>query len=100
MLLIVCRPIVIKNQYFRLIKQLAPFVLNKKSLGIAIRQLRVQLELSQEELADKCGLHRTYIGSVERGERNIAIDNVIKLSIALNCRVSDIILLAENMDEF
>jgi len=73
--------------------------LNKKNLGIAIRLLRVQLELSQEELADKCGLHRTYIGSVERGERNIAIDNVIKLSAALNCRVSDIILLAENMDE-
>lgn len=76
-----------------------PFVLNKKNLGIAIRQLRVQLELSQEELADKCGLHRTYIGSVERGERNIAIDNVIKLSSALDCRVSDIILMAENMEE-
>jgi transcriptional regulator with XRE-family HTH domain len=73
--------------------------LNKTNLGIAIRQLRVQLEFSQEELADKCGLHRTYIGSVERGERNIAIDNVIKLSVALNCRVSDIILLAESMDE-
>jgi transcriptional regulator with XRE-family HTH domain len=73
--------------------------LNKKNLGIAIRQLRVQFELSQEELADKCGLHRTYIGSVERGERNIAIDNVIKLSSALDCRVSDIILMAENMEE-
>lgn len=75
------------------------FAVNKKNLGIAIRQLRVHLELSQEELADKCGLHRTYIGSVERGERNIAIDNVIKLSVALNCSVSDIILLAENMGE-
>lgn len=74
--------------------------MNKKNLGIAIRQLRVQLELSQEELADKCGLHRTYIGSVERGERNIAINNVIKLASVLDCRVSDIILLAENMDEF
>lgn len=73
--------------------------MNKKKFGIAIRQLRVQLELSQEELADKCGLHRTYIGSVERGERNIAIDNVIKLSSALDCRVSDIILLAESMEE-
>ena len=76
------------------------FAVNKKNLGIAIRQLRVHLELSQEELAYKCGLHRTYIGSVERGERNIAIDNVIKLSVALNCSVSDIILLAENMGEF
>ncbi|MCO1335686.1 helix-turn-helix transcriptional regulator [Microbulbifer sp. OS29] len=74
--------------------------MNKKNLGIAIRQLRVQLELSQEELADKSELHRTYIGSVERGERNIAIDNVIKLASALDCRVSDIILLAEDMEEF
>lgn len=77
-----------------------PFVLNKKNLGIAIRQLRVQHGLSQEELADKSGLHRTYIGSVERGERNIALDNMIKVSEALNCKVSEIIVLAENMEEF
>ena len=73
--------------------------MNKKSLGIAIRQKRVALGLSQEELADQCGLHRTYIGSVERGERNIAIDNVIKISEALSCKVSDLVVAAENMEE-
>lgn len=74
--------------------------MNKKSLGIAIRQTRVALGLSQEELADNCSLHRTYIGSVERGERNIAIDNVIKISDALNCKVSELVVLAEDMEEF
>jgi len=73
--------------------------LNKKTLGIAIRQTRVALGLSQEELADNCSLHRTYIGSVERGERNIAIDNVIKISEALNCKVSELVVLAEDMEE-
>ncbi len=82
------------------IRELTRSALNKKTLGIAIRQTRVALALSQEELADNCSLHRTYIGSVERGERNIAIDNVIKISEALNCKVSELVILAEDMEEF
>ena len=69
-------------------------------MGLAIRHKRVQIGISQEELAGMCGLHRTYIGSVERGERNIAIDNVIKIAQALNCKVSDMVIAAENMDDF
>ncbi len=41
-----------------------------------LRSARVALGLSQERLADICGLHRTYVGSVERGERNVSIDNM------------------------
>ena len=48
-----------------------------------VRKYRIENDISQEELADKAGVHRTYIGSVERGERNITINVMEKISIAL-----------------
>lgn len=56
-----------------------------------MRLARKYAGLSQEALADKCGLHRTYIGSVERGERNISIDNMELIAIALGCQVKDLL---------
>lgn len=56
-----------------------------------IKERRISAGLSQEALGNKAGLHRTYMGSVERGERNISIDNIEKLAIALNCKVSDLL---------
>jgi len=53
-------------------------------IGIIIQQRRNFLGLTQEALADLTGLHRTYIGSVERGERNITIVNLKKIADALN----------------
>ncbi len=57
-------------------------------VGARIRELRSNSGLSQEKLSFKCNLDRTYIGSVERGERNIAIINLKKISIALDISIS------------
>lgn len=48
-----------------------------------VRQIRQEKKLSQEELAFACNLHRTYISDIERGRRNISIDNIEKIAIAL-----------------
>lgn len=51
--------------------------------GDNVRRLRKYRGFSQESFADACGLDRTYIGGVERGERNIGIDNINKIALAL-----------------
>jgi transcriptional regulator with XRE-family HTH domain len=56
-----------------------------------LRQIRQNKGLSQEELADMAGLHRTYVGSVERSERNISIDNMERLAKALEVDITDLL---------
>jgi transcriptional regulator with XRE-family HTH domain len=51
--------------------------------GKALRYRRSKLGVSQEEFADMCGLDRTYIGGIERGERNVALVNIEKIALAL-----------------
>lgn len=53
-----------------------------------MRRLRESQRLTQEQLAALTGLHRTYIGSVERGERNISIDNMERIALALGVSLS------------
>jgi transcriptional regulator with XRE-family HTH domain len=57
-------------------------------LGEAIRKKRLQLGLSQERLAEKAGLHWTYIGGIERGERNVSLLNIVKIARALGATPS------------
>lgn len=55
-----------------------------------LRQFRLARGLSQEGLAELCGLHRTYVGSVERGERNVSIDNIERIAAALEVNIRDL----------
>lgn len=56
-----------------------------------VRARRANAGLSQERLAELAGLHRTYVGSVERGERNISIDNIERIANALGVEPSDLL---------
>jgi len=68
-----------------------------EALGRAVRRLREASELSQEELAARCGLHRTYVGGIERGERNVSFGNLLKLARALGVRPSTLLADAERV---
>lgn len=62
----------------------------RKKFGDRVRELRTAQGLSQEVLAQKAGLHRTYIGGIERGERNISLENILKIASALSVSISSI----------
>ena len=68
----------------------------QKAVGRSIRKRREAAGLSQEALAAISDLHRTYIGSVERGERNLTLLNFFGICEALNCKASQILKDAEN----
>jgi transcriptional regulator with XRE-family HTH domain len=61
-----------------------------EKLGNNIRARRNELEISQEELSFRADLHRTYIGAVERGEKNVSFKNLIKICKALNLPISEL----------
>lgn len=60
----------------------------RKRFGLAIRQRRHELGISQEELSFRAGLHRTYVSDIERGSRNPSLENIEKLAKALDISVS------------
>jgi transcriptional regulator with XRE-family HTH domain len=58
--------------------------------GKAVRQRRNKLGVSQEAFADMCGLDRTYIGGIERGERNVALVNIEKIAKTLRLTIAEL----------
>lgn len=63
-----------------------------RRLGLNIREARSEKGLSQEELAHKAGLDRSYVGDIERGERNPTVVSLLKLARALGMSVSDFVI--------
>lgn len=61
-----------------------------KIFGRKIAKLRQQQQLSQEELADRCGIHRTYMGAIERGEKSPTLNTIKKIANGLNISVRDL----------
>lgn len=63
----------------------------RQIFGQNLRRHRERLGISQEDLAEKANLHRTYIGSVERGERNVSIDNMERLALAVDSTIQELL---------
>jgi len=59
--------------------------------GARVRAKREELGLSQEALADTCELHWTYIGQVERGQRNISLHNILRIAVAIQVDPGDLV---------
>lgn len=94
LLLIVSRLIVIILPAWRVVIE---SIDELHAFGLAIRTFRQRAGLSQEALADIAGLHRTYIGSVERGERNVSLLNIHVLAGALKTTASKLMTTAERI---
>ena len=62
----------------------------KTKFGAKVRKLRQAKGLSQEAFADICGLHRTYVGAIERGERNVSLENIEKIAKALGISIASL----------
>jgi transcriptional regulator with XRE-family HTH domain len=61
-----------------------------KNFGKRVRELRERSGLSQEALAAKAGIHRTYMGGIERGERNLCLKNILRLAAAIGVRPGEL----------
>jgi transcriptional regulator with XRE-family HTH domain len=61
-----------------------------EKFGAKVKKLRVEAELSQESLASKANVHRTYMGMIERGEKNVTLKNINKIAKALGITISDL----------
>jgi len=68
------------------------------AFGIAIREIRNEIGISQEALADRCDLDRTYVSGIERGERNPSLTNILKIAAALNTRPGDLLDRAQRLE--
>ena len=67
----------------------------RERFGFAVKARREELNLTQEDLADKASIHRTYLSDVERGSRNLSLINIERLAAALSVSMSELFRLVE-----
>jgi transcriptional regulator with XRE-family HTH domain len=67
----------------------------RERFGFAVKVRREELNLTQEDLADKAGIHRTYLSDVERGSRNLSLINIERLAAALSLSISELFRVVE-----
>ena len=70
-----------------------------KAFGSNARRLRLKRKLTQEQLAELSSLHPNYIGGIERGERNLSLVNIVRLTRALQCRIGDLFATISTADK-
>jgi len=70
-----------------------------KELGIVFRNLRLAAGYSQEDLANRSGLHRAYVGAIERGEKVITVDTASRIADGLGIRLSEVFLRLEQLHQ-
>ncbi|MDF7826992.1 helix-turn-helix transcriptional regulator [Pontiellaceae bacterium B12227] len=63
----------------------------QQKLGSAVRERRLELEVSQEYLAELVGVHRNYVGKIERGEQNLTIETLVRFADTFKCRPSELL---------
>lgn len=69
------------------------------ALGLAVRDMRGRRGISQEDLASRSGIHRTYLGGIERGQRNPSYTNIRRIAEALRVQPSELLVRAEELEE-
>lgn len=67
----------------------------RERFGFAVKERREELKLTQEDLADKAGIHRTYLSDIERGSRNVSLLNIERLARALSLSIAELFRLTE-----
>jgi transcriptional regulator with XRE-family HTH domain len=67
----------------------------RERFGFAVKTRREELQMTQEDLADKAGIHRTYVSDVERGSRNLSLINIERLAAALSISLSELFQLVD-----
>lgn len=87
-----CRLIVVTGQSVAVIE--ISTLSTREVLATNLRRLRAERGLSQEALADLAGVHRNYLGGIERRERNVGLDNLERLARALGVSVSELVAVA------